>query len=150
MKHALKFISMVAVLVAALAMASCGNPNSSSSAQQRAVYVANINTTIEGQPCKGIETITFESDGSFVVHANMTAPSAYEADVAKGTYTGNAAVDGKITVTTTHMYNGTSLVPIAELEGVNVDPTHEVTISNGKFTSESPDAGGTSIEYVRQ
>ena len=145
MKHALKFIPMVAVLVAALAMASCGNPNSSSSAQQRAVYVATIDTVIEGQTCKGIETITFEPDGSFVVHAKMTQPSAYEADVAKGTYTGNAAVDGKITVTMTHMYNGTSLVPV---EGANF--TQEVTISNGKFTSESPDAGGTSVEYVRQ
>ncbi|HAO31017.1 MAG TPA: hypothetical protein DCQ43_06695 [Treponema sp.] len=149
MKHALKFISMVALLVAALAMASCGNPNSSSSAQQRAVYVANIDTVIEGRTIKGIETITFESDGSFVVHDNMTAPQTYDADVVKGTYTGNAAVDGKITITTTHMYNGTSLVPIAELEGVNVDPTGEVTISNGKFTSVSG-SSGTSIEYVRQ
>ncbi len=149
MKHALKFISMVAVLVAALAMASCGNPNSSSSAQQRAVYVANIDTVVEGTTYKGIETITFESDGSFVVHDKVTKPSAYDADVVKGIYTGNAAVDGKITITTTHMYNGTSLVPIAELEGVDVDPTHEVTISNGKFTSVSG-SSGTSIEYVRQ
>lgn len=147
MKHALKFISMVAVLVAALAMASCGNPNSSSSAQQRAVYVANIDTVVEGTTYKGIETITFESDGSFVVHAKVTQPSAYEVDVAKGTYTGNAAVDGKITVTMTHMYNGTSLAPVTEEEA---NLTQEVTISNGKFTSESPDAGGTSIEYVRQ
>ena len=150
MKHALKFISMVALLVAALAMASCGNPNSSSSAQQRAVYVANIDTTIEGQPYKGIETITFESDGSFVVHDKMTQPS-YEADVAKGTYTGNATVDGKITVTTTHMYNGTSLVPVTEIEGLEgANLTGEVTISNGKFTSESGAVGGTSVEYVRQ
>ena len=149
MKHALKFISMVAVLVAALAMASCGNPNSSSSAQQRAVYVANIDAVIEGQTIKGIETITFESDGSFVEHDKMTEPSAHEGDVVKGTYTGNAAVDGKITMTKTHMYNGTSLVPIAELEGVDVDPTQEVTISNGKFTSVLG-SSGTSIEYVRQ
>ena len=59
--------------------------------------------------------------------------------VMKGTYTGNAAVDGTVTITITHMMNDDGELAVY----TDSDATQTVTISNGKCTFDE-------TEFVRQ
>lgn len=111
--------------------------------QQNAVYVCERTDT---NPNLGLEvttklTATFKNDGTFSVSQKMKM-GEQESDfgvVMKGTYTGNAAVDGTVTITITHMMNDDG-----ELAAyTDSDATQTVTISNGKCTFDG-------MEFTRQ
>ena len=111
--------------------------------QQNAVYVGErteINPTLDLEVTTKL-TATFKNDGTFSVSQKMKM-GEQESDfgvVMKGTYTGNAAVDGTVTITITHMMNDDG-----ELAAyTDSDATQTVTISNGKCTFDE-------TEFVRQ
>lgn len=111
--------------------------------QQNAVYVGErteINPNLDLEMTTKI-TATFKEDGTFSVSQKMKIGDQ-EHDfgvVMKGTYTGNAAVDGTVTITITHMMNDDGELAVY----TDSDATQTVTISNGKCTFDE-------TEFVRQ
>lgn len=143
MKKLRTILSVVAGLFVTFAFAGCKNPDStggnSSSMQTRAVYQGTYESDNGGSKFTVTRRITFEADGTFTVHDES---SLYDADVATGTYTGNAAVDGTITATVKKIYGIGGLVDYTD-----DDATTNITISNGKFTVSM---NGDTAEYTRQ
>lgn len=118
-------------------------PKPVQTSQQNAVYVGErteINPNLDLEMTTKL-TATFKNDGTFSVSQKMKM-GEQESDfgvVMKGTYTGNAAVDGTVTITITHMMNDDG-----ELAAyTDSDATQTVTISNGKCTFDG-------MEFTRQ
>ena len=94
------------------------------------------------------DTVTLETDGTFSVYevTKQEDVVVFEATVAKGTYSGNASVDGVIVMTMTHvLYDNETLVDVADIEDYPYKDPMQITIQDGKLTFPDSD-----FEYIRQ
>lgn len=94
-------------------------------------------------------TITFEADGTFSVYSVEKQEDAvtFEGMEAKGTYTGNASVDGVIVMTVTHLLgdDGETLVSVAEHPDYPYKEPMQTTIQDRKCSFMTFDT-----VYIRQ
>lgn len=88
-------------------------------------------------------TITFEADGTFSVYSveKQEGVVKLDATVTKGTYTGNASVDGVIVMTVTHLLgdDGESFVDVADNPDYPYKEPMQMTIQDGKFSFMNDD-----------
>ena len=134
MKRSITIFSLVAALVAVVAFTSCDN-NQANPVTTVAVYKADYDFNTLGSQsfhCSGTDTITFKSNGTWVEYMQQTEPDVANYVCAKGTYSGNPAVDGTITFTTTVYY-----LPTGEVnDELSEDyyETNETTITSGTLS----------------
>ena len=136
------------LLVAGVLFMSCSNGSNDSKGsggtgesvtQENAVYKCEM--TDDDSVMTSKMTATFKDDGTFSVTSKMGMGSLEMdmGEVMKGTYTGNAATDGTITITITHEMNDDGdLVPYT-----GSPATMSITITDGKCTFDG-------MEFVRQ
>ena len=147
MKHFTKLLASLALLIFMVAFISCDNPSSSDNntdnntdttpaTQVRAVFVASYEVTHGEETVLITDTITFEADGTFSVYSveKQEDSVVFEGTVGKGTYTGNASVDGVIVMTVTHLLgdDGESFVNVADVPDYPYKEPMQMSIQDGK------------------
>ena len=147
---------------------SCDNPSSSDNStnnntdakteeqsdttpatQVREVFVGSYEDAHGDETAMITDTVTFETDGTFSVYevTKQEDVVVFEATVAKGTYSGNASVDGVIVITMTYIFDddSESLIDVADVPEYPYSDPIQITIQDGKFTLPDSD-----FEYIRQ
>lgn len=108
-----------------------------------AVYECEYKWTAEDgtTECYNTHTVTFYDDGTFTnTLVGKNDEESWNYTYQKGTYTGDPAKDGKITITATKIADwddddNIKLIDVPE-EGKEYYTNIEITISGGKFTYE--------------
>ena len=119
----MKKLSLVlAAFAAFMLFAGCKNTPEAPVVQERAVFV--YEPTDSSIKC---EKWTFEDDGTYMM-VSYDSSSTYKWH--SGTYTGNAAKDGTITITTLKLYNSNG----DAVDYTDDDAIEDIVITDGKFT----------------
>ena len=134
MKKLFKITILLTTLLVAISFASCSGADTSNGGNASGpITFIGIE---DGGAAKVTYTATFNTNGTFIVESavnNYAKETDYE-----GTYTGNPAVDGEITIT---ILKKRSFRDLLDYTGDNAVQT--LTITNGKFTFDL-------TEYSRQ
>ena len=146
------FLICLLVLVASVFVSCGGNkdetgggsqptPSVTPGTQEHAVYVYTRDDVGMGVTFTTTMTAEFKTDGTWEV-TQETVPALTEEGavvVMSGTYTGNAAVDGTITVTILKEMDDSG----ALVDSTGDDATMDITITNGKAVFDD-------MEFTRQ
>lgn len=144
MKGIKKYLFMLMALAAVFGFVACSDDDDDDGPSKVAVYVGQEEPE-EGGNYISKSTFYFYSDESFERYGywwdeedgDDTYPQA------KGTYTGEPAKDGEITITITHIVDDDDKwVPVPE-EMKEYYPDKKITISGGTFTYND-------MKYVKQ
>ena len=162
------FASLALLTFLSVVFMSCDNPSSSDNStnnntdakteeqsdttpatQVREVFVGSYEDAHGDETAMITDTVTFETDGTFSVYevTKQEDVVVFEATVAKGTYSGNASVDGVIVITMTYIFDddSESLIDVADVPEYPYSDPIQITIQDGKFTLPDSD-----FEYIRQ
>lgn len=111
MKSIKKYLFIMAALAAVFGFVACGDDDPSTVATYKDIT--------------GIETVTFLDDDTWSVSGEVLGNKM---TLAEGTYTGDPAKDGTITITMTKWMGADG-----EMEDIPNAPAEKVTISGGKM-----------------
>ena len=143
MKGIKKYLFMLMALAAVFGFVACSDDDDDDGPV--AVYVAQKNGKYDdGSDYIGKSTFYFYSDGSFERYEYWWDEEDGEDTWPeyKGTYTGEPAKDGEITITVTHwVEKGDEWVPVPESQEEYY--SKKITISDGTFTYND-------MEFVKQ
>ena len=144
MKGIKKYLFMLMALAAVFGFVACSDDDDDDGPSKVAEYVGQEEPE-EGGNYISKSTFYFYSDGSFERHGYWwdEEDGAYTYPQDKGTYTGEPAKDGEITITVTHWVDkGDEWVPVPESQKEHYS-NQKITISDGTFTYEY-------MEFVKQ
>ena len=125
MKKLFKITILLTTLLVAVSFTSCSGANSSNEDNSSGPII--FLGTEDGGAAKVTYTATFNTDNTFIFESavnNYAKETDYE-----GTYQGNAAIDGEITITILKKRSFREL-----LDYTGDDAVQTLTITNGKFT----------------